>query len=163
MTRGVTLSVMIPTPEERPVDWTVRNQPAYGPPAAPVPPSQWPQPQAPYIPPPPPGSLANYSAAVYAPPQVVYVEQRPRTGTAVVALVLMLISAAGALCLFTWATAVIAIICGHFALYEIKRSNGLLRGRNMAIWSLVGAYPIAVFWTGGIIYAIATHNLSTTL
>lgn len=164
--------IVNPAPGEQPIDWTVRDQPLYGPPAAAVPPPGWPPteplpptsaPPGSYVPAPGPTSYWPPTTYPTPSPQVVYVQKLPRTGLAVAALVLMLLSITGSLCLFSWLPAVAAVLCGHYALREVKASNGALRGRDMAIWSLIGAYPVAGFWTVGVIYMVATRSFGTSL
>jgi len=84
-----------------------------------------------------------------------YVQNVPRTGVAVAALVLMLLAATGAWCMFSLLPAALAIVCGHYALHEVKTAAGPLRGRHMAIWSLILAYPIAAIWGAAFIYTVA--------
>ncbi len=39
-------------------------------------------------------------------------------------------------------TAIPAIICGHIALFNIRKSKGRLGGRGMAIWGLIFGYGV---------------------
>jgi hypothetical protein len=142
-TRGARMT-RVTIPPDEPLDWTVRDQPLYGPPAASVPSAQ-------PVGQPAPGAPAYY----YVPqPQLVYVQKLPRTGVAVAALVLMLISVTGAICWLSAFTAALAIVCGHWALGEIKASSSPLRGKSMATWSLILAYPVAIFWLVGLVVAV---------
>ena len=68
-------------------------------------------------------------------------EQAPRSGWALMSLVLgscgvLLIAfmSAGFFC------AIFAILCGHMALYKIKKTSGATRGRGMAVAGLVMGY-----------------------
>jgi hypothetical protein len=79
------------------------------------------------------------------PPPVVPVGYSQTSGLAVASLVL------GVLFMFT-ITAVLAVIFGHVALRKIKRSDGALTGRGLAIAGLTLGY----FWIAIIVIAIAS-------
>ena len=60
----------------------------------------------------------------------------------------------GILCLCTGLTAIPAVICGHMALGQIKRSGGVMRGHGMAVAGLVLGYLEIALIAIYIIFAI---------
>jgi len=90
-------------------------------------------------PPPPPPFAPSMPATAQMPPQYVpygqpygYLQTRTN-GLAIASLVL------GILCVY-WITSILAVIFGHIALSQIKRSNGTQTGRGLAIAGLVLGY-----------------------
>lgn len=117
-------------------------------------------------PPPPPPPMYPPQSAGYAPGSSPYptaagyvqvgVLPTPANNTlAVVSLV------CGILALCTGLTAIPAVICGHMALGQIKRSGGVMRGHGMAVAGLVLGYLeislIAIY----IIFAIVSSATGT--
>jgi hypothetical protein len=82
--------------------------------------------------PPPPGARA----ALAPPPtsaSVVYVHHERTNGLAIASMVLGIIW-------IYWIGSILAVIFGHVALSQIKKSEGMQRGRGMAIAGLVLGY-----------------------
>jgi hypothetical protein len=91
----------------------------------------WAPPSAPPPPPPLPPPLAG---APQSAQPVVYVSQGPRTnGLAIASMVLGIVWV-------YWVGSILAVIFGHVALSQIKRSQGAQRGSGMAIAGLVLGY-----------------------
>jgi hypothetical protein len=93
----------------------------------------------PSTPPPPPPFAPSMPPTAQVPPQYVpygqpygYLPTRTN-GLAIASMVL------GILCVY-WITSILAVIFGHIALSQIKRSNGTQTGRGMAIAGLVLGY-----------------------
>lgn len=103
-----------------------------------LPPGPYPPPPPPgpsqYPPPPPPG---------YYPPPYPYAQPVRTSGMAIASLVLGIVWV-------YWITSVLAVIFGHVALGEIKRSGGTVGGRGMAIAGLVLGYV----WLGFLVFGI---------
>lgn len=57
-----------------------------------------------------------------------------------------------------WVTSVLAVVFGHIALSQIKRSNGTQSGRGMAIAGLVLGYVWLALLVVLIVAVIATDN-----
>lgn len=75
-------------------------------------------------------------------PQPVFVAMPPpRSGLATTSLVFGLIGLPTSFCLFGLPS-LVAVICGHLALREIKRDGK--RGNNAAVWGLVLGYLLVV-------------------
>ncbi len=85
----------------------------------------------------------------------------PTPGTAIASLVLGVIGIFSFFfCLVGGVLAIPGAICGHMALGQIKRSNGLLRGRGMAIAGLITSYGtiligLLILLVFGLIFGIA--------
>lgn len=76
--------------------------------------------------------------AVISPPPVYYTPAiaKPSSSTAIVSLVFGLLS----WLFLPWLGAIVAIVSGHMARSEIRRSNGQLEGDGMAVAGLVLGY-----------------------
>jgi len=83
-------------------------------------------------PPQPPGTAPHPLALAFA----------PTSGLAISSLVL------GILSVFLCITAIPGVICGHFSLRCIRKSDGRLGGKGMAIAGLVIAYVALALWLG---------------
>jgi hypothetical protein len=79
-----------------------------------------------------------------------YVPQRTN-GLAIASMVL------GILCIY-WITSILAVIFGHVALSQIKRSNGTQTGRGMAIAGLVLGYIWLALLVVFIVALVATDG-----
>jgi hypothetical protein len=56
-------------------------------------------------------------------------------------------------------TSIIAVVCGHLALGQIKRSGGVMRGHGMAIAGLVLGYAMIALFVFALIFdAISVAN-----
>jgi hypothetical protein len=85
------------------------------------------------------------------PPTPVMIQQAPRRGTNGLAVAALVAGVLG----FMWWPAVAAIVFGHAALGQIKRSGGMQSGRGMAITGAVFGY----LWVAGLIVVVAVHSL----
>jgi hypothetical protein len=99
---------------------------------------------------PPPG--ATTTAPVYAAPgQVVYVSPPRTNGLAIASMVLGIVWV-------YWIGSILAVIFGHVALSQIKKSGGALRGRGMAIAGLVLGY-VGIATLAVVIVVVATVDI----
>lgn len=87
---------------------------------------------------PTPPPIQEFPAAASTPPPVYYTTApaKPTSSTAIVSLVSGLLS----WLLLPWLGALVAIISGHMARGEIRRSNGQMEGDGMAVAGLVLGY-----------------------
>lgn len=112
------------SPAYRIPDQSGTSQPSYAPasPAGPYPPQQY---------------AAPVSPAVYGSQPVTVVQGPPSSGTAVASMVLGIIGAVGGWCLLA-IPCLIAVVLGHAALADIKRTGK--GGKGMAVAGLVLGY-----------------------
>ena len=104
-------------------------------------------------PPPPPGAVG----VAAAPPQgaaVVYVAQSRNNGLAIASMVLGIVWV-------YWIGSLLAVIFGHIALSQIKKSEGRQRGRGMAIAGVVLGY-VGLAVLALVIVVVAVNGDSTT-
>jgi hypothetical protein len=112
--------------------------------------STWAPPSAP--PPPPPALAGAFQSAQ----PVVSMSQGPRTnGLAIASMVLGIVWV-------YWVGSILAVVFGHVALSQIKRSQGAQRGSGMAIAGLVLGYiGIAVLAVVIVVAAVGGFDRST--
>lgn len=65
----------------------------------------------------------------------------------------------GILGFFTGITAIAGAVLGHLSLAKIKKSNGILGGRRLAVWGLMASY-LSILAT--LTFGIAKHSLAST-
>jgi hypothetical protein len=120
------------------------------------------QPASPY----PPTVPVPYQ---YPPPQVVVVQapQRPTSGMATASMVLGIIGATLCLCFTFGIPSILAVIFGHMALADIKKTNKGGHGQAVAglVTGYIGAAPAVIlsFWLilGGAIGALTPTSTPT--
>lgn len=96
-------------------------------------------------------------AAGYAPAGVAPVAGN--SGLAIASLILGIVG------LCTGIAGIAAVICGHMALGRINKSNGMLKGKGMAIAGLVLGYleiVAMVAWVVFVVVAVMTNTPATT-
>jgi hypothetical protein len=145
-----------------PIEPGVSGEPTYGQPVAPYQPTPpYGQPVAPYQPTAPYGQPGQYGQpSAYGQPTAPYGYQPPAPPTNVFAIV-SLVSA--------FFIAVVAIITGHIALSQIKKTGE--QGRGLALAGLIIGYAeigiavlafvvIGIIWIAAISTAVSTGSLS---
>jgi Domain of unknown function (DUF4190) len=145
-----------------PIEPGIQGEPTYGQPAAPYQPTApYGQPVAPYQPTAPYGQPGQYGQpSAYGQPTAPYGYQLPAPPTNVFAIV-SLVSA--------FFIAVVAIITGHIALSQIKKTGE--QGRGLALAGLIIGYAeigiavlafvvIGIIWLAAVSTAVSTGSLS---
>lgn len=146
-----------PPPGSPPGSWSPPGGPPGGPPTFPPPgspPGSWG--------PPAPGAPGPWAPpATYGPPR----PTGPTTSVlALFSLILGLLSPfLFCLCFLNIPSSILAIVLGHVALVQIKRSSGALTGRPMALVGLILGYLVLLatiaFWTYVLVFAPTSDSL----